>query len=331
MPFLSVIIPVYNAEKYLSRCFDSIITQTFKDYEVIIIDDGSTDQSPEICDRYAIKDDRFRVFHVKNGGPSKARNTGFLKSEGEYIYCIDNDDYISGEHYFQIIYDSLKKNPVEILQMGASYYRESADCIVKVLDYIELEDLEINKPSHTIYSLISKRKYETSCWTKVIKKDFLIDNDYFFDEELVVEDLDWNMNFLRGIKTYNVLNCSSYMHVFRDGSIAASHGKQSYKNCMDQIVTINRWANYYQTYTENKELKTAALSFLCYQMFITMGRSVKLDKAYQKTVKNELKRMKYLTNYAIEKSQKVLCFVYKILGYQIVSKVLGYYFYRARK
>lgn len=93
-PTISIIIPVYNTEKYLRRCLDSIVAQTYKDFECILVDDGSTDASGKICDEYAAKDNRFKVFHKKNGGVSSARNLGLDNAKGEYIAFCDADDYV---------------------------------------------------------------------------------------------------------------------------------------------------------------------------------------------------------------------------------------------
>lgn len=91
---ISIIIPVYNTQKYLRCCLDSIVAQTYKDFEVILIDDGSTDGSGKMCDEYAEKDDRFRVFHKQNAGVSSARNLGVEKATGEWIFFMDSDDII---------------------------------------------------------------------------------------------------------------------------------------------------------------------------------------------------------------------------------------------
>lgn len=93
-PKISLIVPVYNAEKYLNRCLDSILTQTYKDFELLLIDDGSTDKSSEICDEYAGKDDRVKVFHKENGGVSSSRTLGLVKAVGQYIAFVDSDDWI---------------------------------------------------------------------------------------------------------------------------------------------------------------------------------------------------------------------------------------------
>lgn len=94
IPLISIIIPIYNTEKYLRRCLDSVLTQTYKDFECILVDDGSTDASGKICDEYAAKDNRFKVFHKRNGGVSSARNLGLDNANGEYIAFCDADDYV---------------------------------------------------------------------------------------------------------------------------------------------------------------------------------------------------------------------------------------------
>ena len=92
-PEISIIVPVYNVEKYLKRCIDSILNQSFTDFELILVDDGSTDNSGEIIDEYAIKDERIKVIHKENGGLSSARNVGIEYSKGNYIAFVDSDDW----------------------------------------------------------------------------------------------------------------------------------------------------------------------------------------------------------------------------------------------
>lgn len=108
MPLISIIVPVYNSEKTLNRCIDSILSQTFHDWELLLIDDGSTDCSGEICDEYAIKDKRVKVFHKGNGGVSSARNVGLNNAKGEWITFIDSDDEIP-RMLLRMIADHLRK------------------------------------------------------------------------------------------------------------------------------------------------------------------------------------------------------------------------------
>lgn len=330
MPFLSIVIPVYNAEKYLDECFKSIQRQNFEDYEVILIDDGSKDQSPGICDNYAEKDARVHVLHIQNGGPSKARNLGFKTCKGDYIYCIDNDDYFEDDKYFESIYKSLRDDPVDILFTGATYVRDDTMSINKRVDYAEMPQADMDAPYRTVEWLISHKMYETSCWTKVINTKFLLDNELFFDDELLVEDLDWNMRFLQKVKRLNVLRSCSYTHVYRGGSITASWGERSYKSCLDQITTIGRWKSFYENFSGDRLLSSVLLSYLCYQFFITLGKSTTLEPEYKKEIKKSLRKIDGISKYAIEKKQKVLCFIYRVFGFKIASGVVGWYYSNMR-
>ena len=326
--FLSLVIPVYNAEKYLRDCFESIKKQEFEDYEVIIIDDGSKDRSGEICDEYAKMDNRVQVFHVENGGPSRARNIGFKKAQGEYIYCIDNDDYFLDTEYFQKIFESLNNEPVEILLTGASYYREDKKC--KEVDYQDMPPIPVDKPYEIVEWMVKEKKYETSCWTKVINREFLINNEFFFDEDLLVEDLDWNLRFLQKLKTFNVLRSSSYIHVYRTGSITSSKGERAYKSCLDQVTVISHWADYYEKYDKSPKLRKSLLSFLNYQFFITLGRSATMQAEYRRDIYARLKQVDFITKYAIEKKLKVLSLVYRVVGFNMTASLVEWYYTHAR-
>ena len=106
--FFSVIVPVYNVEKYLKECLDSILSQTFKDFELILVNDGSKDSSPAICDEYAEKDSRVKVIHKENGGQSTARNMGIEKATGEFAVFLDSDDLLS-PNTFEILIEKAEK------------------------------------------------------------------------------------------------------------------------------------------------------------------------------------------------------------------------------
>ena len=113
MPKVSIILPVYNVAPYLRRCMDSIINQTYRNIEIICIDDGSTDKSSQLCDEYSQKDKRIIVIHKKNGGQSDARNVGITVATGKYIAFVDSDDYID-EQFLEQLYLAIKKNKSDI-------------------------------------------------------------------------------------------------------------------------------------------------------------------------------------------------------------------------
>ena len=117
-PTISIIVPVYNTEQYLNRCIDSILSQSFTNFELLLIDDGSTDKSGDICDEYARKDERIKVFHKKNGGVSSARNMGLDFARGEWITFVDSDDYI--DSCFLYRFNNRMKNACFDLYFGNS-------------------------------------------------------------------------------------------------------------------------------------------------------------------------------------------------------------------
>ena len=121
---VSIIVPVYNVEKYLPICIDSIICQTLREIEIICVDDGSTDNSSVILDQYAIKDERIKVVHKKNGGYGKAVNIGMDLAQGEYVGIVDSDDYILPEMY-EILYMNAKKNNLDMINSNFEGVRNS--------------------------------------------------------------------------------------------------------------------------------------------------------------------------------------------------------------
>lgn len=127
---VSVIVPVYNVEKYLKKCISSIVVQTYVNIEILLVDDGSTDNSGKICDMFAQNDDRIKVYHKENGGLSSARNYGIEQAKGEFITFIDSDDYIS-ERFIEILMSLIKKYSAEIAFLGVELVDEYGHCVLK--------------------------------------------------------------------------------------------------------------------------------------------------------------------------------------------------------
>lgn len=160
---LSVIIPVYNVEKYLARCVDSVLSQTFSDFEVILVDDGSPDKSPEICDEYVRKDSRVKVIHKKNGGLSSARNAGLEICKGEYIFFIDSDDYLTDKN---VVFDFMNKAKSENSDFVYSLMNHASDTKVS-----EIKCCKRFISDNKLFFL--SNPYFFSAWNKVYKRTLL--------------------------------------------------------------------------------------------------------------------------------------------------------------
>ena len=187
MPLVSIIVPVYKVEKYLKRCVDSLINQTLRDIEIILVDDGSPDNSGEICDSLQEKDCRIKVIHKTNGGLSSARNAGIKIAQGQYIGFVDSDDDVALDMY-EKMYSVAKRENVDFVM--SDYQRICADgrCYLKTLD-IASGLYEKNQMRRMIFpNLIMGENIEygplLSVWHCLYRTDFLHQNNLYFDEKV---------------------------------------------------------------------------------------------------------------------------------------------------
>lgn len=163
---ISIIVPVYNVEEYLPRCIDSILAQTFVDFELILVNDGSSDSCPNICDKYASEDSRILVIHQKNGGLSSARNAGLVVAKGTYIGFVDSDDWIEKDMY-EYLYDLITVRNAEIVECDYKIiYSDGVDSrnSGEIVECTNIEALE---------HYLEGRYFRTVVWNKLYKKEIL--------------------------------------------------------------------------------------------------------------------------------------------------------------
>ena len=208
MPKISIIVPVYKVEKYLRRCLDSIVAQTFTDWECILVDDGSPDNSGKICDEYAEKDKRFRVFHQDNAGVSAARNKGLDEAKGEWIGFVDSDDWIEKETY-EVAYNSAIKEDVNVICYGAKFYKNG-----------EFSNVPFKDKGDIFYKFQHYRVYMHSLWNKLIKRE-LIDGKKIATNLKVCEDLVFNFDIMTG-KDVSIKYLNANMYNYRLDSDSSS-------------------------------------------------------------------------------------------------------------
>ena len=209
---ISVIVPIYNTEKYLVECVESIRKQTYSNIEIILVDDGSTDASIAICDEFAEKDSRVRVFHKKNEGVAVARNFGIQQSNGQYVVIVDSDD-VAVDRMIEVLYTQIKENDADVGDGNFYYYITEADYCVEVLSPQELIDRQAGawKWNSTAFMLTTFKLYK-----KVLFDDVSFTHGRRFDDEASTHRL-----FLRSKKTVFV-NDNVYLYRRRSGSIMRS-------------------------------------------------------------------------------------------------------------
>ncbi|MDY4079527.1 MAG: glycosyltransferase [Clostridium sp.] len=181
---VSIIVPIYNVEKYLSKCIDSIINQTFKEFELILVDDGSPDLCGEICDKYAKNDSRIVVIHKKNEGVSKARNEGIKVAKGNYIMFVDSDDYLENS-MLEVMYSEITNELADIVVCGTNdiNLEGKKNNAENIYDKMILNNVDALK------YLLYERPYNAVCWGKLYKRNLF--NKYKFNEKTkIAEDLE---------------------------------------------------------------------------------------------------------------------------------------------
>ena len=216
MPKISIIIPVYNVENYLSECLDSIISQTLKDIEIICINDGSTDNSLKILQEYKTKDNRITIIDKKNEGSGIARNIGMAGAKGEYIYFADSDDWLADCSVLEKIYNAAEKNCLDILIFGgySCYYK--CDRLIKWKGRYKLSKIN-KKYFKNVFSAEDIKqdifKIPSTAWTKLYRREFLADNDIKFQQIKIGQDQLFFFHSMITAKRMKVLN--DYLYCYR--------------------------------------------------------------------------------------------------------------------
>mgnify|MGYP003302353025 CR=1 FL=1 len=209
-PLISVIVPVYNVEKYLDRCIESIVNQTYKNLEIILIDDGSTDNSPQICDELEKKDKRIKVIHKENSGVSSARNVGLDNAKGDYIGFVDSDDFIEKDMY------SLMLKKIESTNSDCCF------CDVRYVGICSNEEIHLwNKQLFSKQEILNVffefNGFNFSVWNKLFQKN-KIKKIRFNEKIFIKEDALFCLEYFNDIKKISHINKALYNYCFNDES-----------------------------------------------------------------------------------------------------------------
>lgn len=220
---LSIIIPVYNTEQYLSACIDSVLAQTYADYELLLVDDGSTDRSGEVCDDYALKDERIRVFHKENGGVSSARNLGIDNANGDWICFLDADDTLVPDS-LSTYTESLPDN----IDLVTTKYQIKDESGRVIIDYSKFDDreFELNDFLFELFTL-KKHEYQGYIWGKLLRGSVIRDKNIRFRENIYFnEDRLFIVEFVCASKK-NILyrNHLSYNYILHQTNATSSLSK----------------------------------------------------------------------------------------------------------
>lgn len=238
MPKVSIIIPIYNVEKFLDRCLDSVRSQTLRDIEIILVDDDSPDHCPQMCEEYARQDSRIKVVHKKNGGLGFARNSGLEVATGEYIAFCDSDDYVKKDSY-ETLYGEAKKEGADVV-FGWHYKETNDRCWI---DFCKIKENKIfvgTEVKQFMMDLVafspsvksrSERLIDVSSCMALYRKDIFDKYNVRFmsEREIVSEDLVFNVDYLKHAKLIKIIPYTFYYYCHNTGSLSTTFKVQKFE------------------------------------------------------------------------------------------------------
>lgn len=287
---VSIVIPVYNVELYLKKCMESIINQTYKNLEIIIVDDGSLDNCPKICDEYSKKDKRIKVIHKENGGLSDARNAGIDIATGKYITFVDSDDYVSHD-YVEYMYSLIRKYKAQIATCETEVINTEKNKLIKPTKFEE--NIEVFSKKELFYNILFAQKVDVSAYSKLYETSLF--KDIRYPKGVVYEDTATTYKLIEKCNKIVTGNKKCYYYCLRYGSISKKDGFN--ENEYDYIKNTEKMLNYLQEHYP--DLEEAINRFDVYANFrilrlllFTKPRNKEMEKKTFNNIKE--KRMKVL-------------------------------------
>ena len=295
---LSVIVPIYNVEKYLPKCIDSILAQNYSEIEVILVDDGSPDGCPEICDNYAEKDKRIVVIHQKNLGVSAARNAGLKAAHGEYIGFVDPDDWISPSMYQEMI-TALERENADLAICGYDYYDENGAVDTKRRYKEKADEIITQKELMSRFSDMPPT-VRHGVVNKLFRKKLM--NGIIFPEKLSSsEDVYFINKYSKKVKKAVVIHKPFYKNLVRQGS--ATHGGLNIQHLADSLpIHKEMYQNVIQLYPELKNHSLAFFLDVCALKYgVAKKQFLSIPDGEKEDAKKQLKIMKkYIKKYTFQ-------------------------------
>lgn len=313
---ISVVIPVYNVKLYLERCVQSVLRQTYKDLEIILVDDGSKDGSGELCDQISLSDKRIRVIHQENQGLSDARNTGIRQATGEYIIFIDSDDE-------WLLDDGLEK----LIQAGFGrdliVFRTTdiwSDGRMEKRKAYDVENIDRLPDAQAVFShLVITQQLHIAAWAVMVRRDVLINHELFFPSRLISEDLFWSLHLWQHVQTVKVLNLYLYGYHHREGSITTSRSIRVY-NSYDTIFT------YWKEQCNNKCINAQPIRNYLANMWVSIGYEYNcINNADKPEAICILNKHADLLNYSNSPKSKRARLLVQFIGVKLTVIILGSY------
>lgn len=288
---ISIIVPVYNAEKYLDQCIESIINQTYKELEIFLIEDGSPDNCGSICDSWAKKDARIKVFHVDNGGSARARNIGLLHAKGKYIGFVDADDFLIPSMY-EILYQLATNSSAEITECG--YYKVTPDVMHNSLNNLEVKTIRSFNTEEALLENVRDTAVQQVVWNKLYLKRVI--GNTFFTEGKYIDDEFWTYKIIGSAK--KIVSTTEKLYCYRQQEASVMHQSFSLKRMDALEAKLQRLKYIEEGFPSIVSEAKCNLYFTC--IYLQQMALKNMNKKEQRAMRKKIRNC--LNSFRIEKS-----------------------------
>ncbi len=314
----SIIIPIYKTEKYLVDCIESVLGQTYTNFELILVDDGSPDSCPAICDKYASADPRIRVIHQKNAGQATARNAGVDISRGDYLMFLDSDDYFATKHVLLRVNEKIESSSADVILFGYKKFYESDRTFGSDVDNFP-DFTEHSSPSNVIISLLQNEIYDGCAWTKAIKRALIVENAICFRPGMISEDSEWYLNVMSHACSYDCIK--EVFVIYRQHANSVSH-KVKLNALADNLWIQETWKAKIVETQMPEELRLSLFSVLA----VYYANLLVLYSSYHKRQSEpyfvRTKECLSILKYSVTKRAKVMKIAVSIFGLRLTIVML---------
>lgn len=317
IPIFSVIIPIYKVEEYLEQCINSVLSQTFKDYELILVDDGSPDNCPKLCDEFAKGNSNIKVIHKENGGLSSARNVGVAEAVAEYIIFLDADDFWLDDNFLQNIYNRLKLYKSDVICLN---YNKVFDDQTVIPYYSNVENMSNEYfGDKSIEYIINTDTWASSAWNKIIKRKLFSDYNLDFILGINSEDIDWSARLIQAANSFDFLKKPYIGYRQRNTSISKTISYEKVERVYQNILIIK---SILKKVTADKELLIK--QYYAYQIgTLIFNISLLNNRNDRKQLSEKLYDEKNNLKYSRNKKIKFLNILISLLGIDKTISILS--------